>query len=125
MGHTPGPWKAKVDKQCTWIDGTPAYHVHVVPELPRWQFDRVAHCFWDRGRDDKKAEGTECRDNARLMAAAPELLEELRALVLAVDFQPSHRNGYGDCVQQREFGTCDVCTAVVAAKAVIVKAEAK
>ena len=64
--HTPGPWT---------FNGRTVRGPH--PKDPEGRTRIVAEAIWDRGTyvDDAEA-------NARLIAAAPELLEALEALVL-------------------------------------------
>lgn len=68
QAHTPGPWGYTYDGSSTWSIGPAADP----------QVDRVATIFGTRNND------AICRANARLMAAAPELLAALKAL-LSID----------------------------------------
>ena len=57
--HTPGPWKAE-SVMGVWVVGTPA-DKHLIVKVPAGSID--------------------CEANAALIAAAPELLEQLRRMV--------------------------------------------
>ena len=98
--HTPGPWL------------TDRNNVHT------GQIATVYHCIgddWIEIWTDKWAETGlgegEQEANARLIAAAPELLDALRGM-LALDDE-HHQRGHGDD---------DVCSEVQAARAAIAKA---
>ena len=80
MAHTPGPWKAS--------QGLPSIGWHV--GMPgRWRLIVVGRDERDEGMSDE-----ELRANARLIAAAPELLEALRHLVARV----IENGGTGDLI---------------------------
>lgn len=69
--HTPGPWEAKID-----------------PELEQFFIrasngDKVAHAAIFKGRPIERRSDLEIESNARLIAAAPELLEALKAVQVA------------------------------------------
>jgi hypothetical protein len=75
--HTPGPWRVEKDTTLVWgncliaEDGTPEYLGYPVAEACRpstWQ-------------TSGKPDHVEQDSNARLIAAAPDLLEALRELV--------------------------------------------
>jgi hypothetical protein len=59
--HTPGPWKVYQEKPHYYSVGTDYAH--------------------DRGHDCNIVRDIRCEANARIMAAAPELLKQLEALV--------------------------------------------
>ena len=80
--HTPGPWKAK-----KWV-GTDPYDD---PDRP---FVEVGNVHWSP-KNWKPAAAIEQTANARLIAAAPELLETLEFLVTAA-------GGEGPPVPERE-----------------------
>lgn len=64
MGHTPGPWKVEIDSDGSVLimcsDGAHRYYI-----------------------GDMEDTCTECHANARLIAAAPDLLEACRAFIEA------------------------------------------
>ena len=67
MRHTPGPWKAEGDEFYTT-----AGRVYI--EGPNgWKDQPIANCDWDLGLEENEA-------NARLIAAAPEMLEAAKKL---------------------------------------------
>lgn len=98
MAHTPGPWQA----ECASANG------------------RAVEWFVRRDGDDVSIACDICdptteahtisEENARLIAAAPELLEALK-LLLSLD--DAHQRGDDDC---------DVCAEVQAARNAIAKA---
>ena len=91
--HTPGPWKIDTKGSKHFIDGNDGFTVIYL--------DRVTAI---RGRD-------ECELNARLIAAAPDLLEALRA---CLDPLQQAQNKYGDITAAAAF---------LAARAALAKAE--
>ena len=60
--HTPGPWKYDTTKLADW-------------------YTRITHCVSISGESEIRLYGNEAEANARLISAAPELLEALEALV--------------------------------------------
>ena len=70
--HTPGPWL--IQRGDEWADGIVTLHGHNEDGTPMYW--TVAS--YNRRRDEAEA-------NARLIAAAPELLEALKELIAAVD----------------------------------------
>lgn len=70
MGHTPGPWEADIEDVGTLL------HRAVIG--PRGEL--VADC------DAYRLSGEETAANARLIAAAPDLLDALHELLRATDF---------------------------------------
>jgi len=82
--HTPGPWSARFDHDAT---GYPCYFLHGVSGDEKRNVQRLAA-------------------NARLIAAAPELLEALNGLLNALPSATTH-------------------PAIKAARAVIAKAEGR
>lgn len=74
--HTPGPWAINTEGQVTDLDGrviAPLVHGHNVPSLA-----------FPRGSGQYVAEDDGGAANARLIAAAPDLLATLRLLLAEV-----------------------------------------
>ena len=87
MSHTPGPWKAKAD------DLVPERGAVYVEGPLGW--DEQSICETHRFADDVETNEA----NARLCAAAPDLLEALKAFVIeTVDYMTI--NKLGDPEQQ-------------------------
>jgi hypothetical protein len=63
--HTPGPWRVYQEKPHYYSVGTDYAH--------------------DRGHDCNIVRDVRCEANARVMAAAPELLKQLEALVVQIE----------------------------------------
>ena len=105
--HTPGPWtigKVSHKKQRVDIDS-----LHADQTVGHQTWRGLARAY---GCEDMPAEGTAAMlANARLIAAAPELLEALRGM-LALD-EEHHQRGHCDD---------DVCAEVRKALAAIAKA---
>jgi len=85
--HTPGPWRIVIDDDGNPLSGRPM--VAAAPELDcgivHW--DGFVQPYWRSARGDK-----EIHANARLIAAAPDLLE---ALEWALDAWDTHmKTGY-------------------------------
>lgn len=95
--HTPGPWTfGHYGMSALWVG----------PDHEQKPVARVPHDSDDEARD-------ESRENARLMAAAPELLEALQTLLpMLVDWH----DDFPDCVGDKE------APALKAARAAIAKA---
>jgi hypothetical protein len=70
--HTPGPWVIADDptSEGVWIDH---------PDLKSGEDDEICRCL------DSTLSGEECLANARLIAAAPELLDALKTLTDALN----------------------------------------
>ena len=109
--HTPGPWAAHHH------EATDTYTIHVAGRS--WQSWAVAH-VWDCFQDEA---------NARLMAAAPDLLEALKAIMEMLDDEIKTSTD-----EQLAFGLTDpACPenvktelrCVIACRAAIAKAEGK
>ena len=77
--HTPGPWRVHADR---WIKATRGEHEGEILAAPT---------YWMEGGEAVAAEG---RANARLIAAAPELLE---ALTMAREMIATERQSFADC----------------------------
>ena len=77
--HTAGPWRAKVWE---YPDAIPPRRELII-ENGKFV---VAHCAWDEGKDNPYTIHTsEAEANARLIAAAPELLEALKDCVEKIE----------------------------------------
>ena len=106
--HTPGPWK-HVRQRAT--DDS-----HDVMTQTGPQAVCVATC------GQQACDDGECAANARLIAAAPELLEALQGLA-ACDYYP-HSADEGCMVETMDGDEgCPVCRALYAAQAAIAKAQ--
>ena len=66
MSHTPGPWK---------IDPSEEFPLAVIVDDEDGELDGVCICELQGEFDDKSSATPEQMSNARLIAAAPELLE--------------------------------------------------
>ena len=95
MKHVPGPWKVYQERPHYYSIGT----------------DYVN----DHGRDQNIVRDIRCESNARVMAAAPELLDVLKKIVSQL-----HRT----CVSDMDSGDA-CCVAVDEAKRIIAKAEGR
>ena len=69
MSHTPGPWK--------WVGDIGASHLHG----PGDEFD---HVLFYADYENLSLWGHNATDNARLIAAAPDLLAALRGLIAEI-----------------------------------------
>ena len=99
--HTPGPWKTQTHISLDRL------------EIRDADGRRIAVCAMDFPMSAKTHDA-----NARLIAAAPELLA---ALAEAVDeLEQMHRHYYGNCP-----GGCPACVAIDKARAAIAKAEGR
>lgn len=76
--HTPGPWRYDFDGDDFPIVGRPTWECTRYGVKGEWSIALV-HCLGEESQED----GNEAEANARLIAAAPELLE---ALKLAHDY---------------------------------------
>lgn len=78
--HTPGPWRIVIDDDGNPLSGRPM--IAAAPELDcaivHW--DGFKQWFWESARGEK-----EMHANARLIAAAPDLLEALELFLSAAD----------------------------------------
>lgn len=113
--HTPGPWEADQTVADTWIIG-PDQQVRTV----RGTVARVQHASHMRLRAETVA-------NARLIAAAPELLDALRsALPLAEKGYAWWQNRYEANPSDEASGHLDGLLATIeAVRAAIAKAEGR
>jgi hypothetical protein len=106
MKHTPGPWK--VDPR------TPEAII-----APAQEGETLARVFFMYG--DKEREQTQKSSNARLIAAAPELLEGLKALA-------NEATGFIEYADQATHGVTNIRVLqgkIDAARAAIAKAEGR
>lgn len=92
--HMPGPWRASIPP---YGCGTPRI------ELANGQ--RLAQLF------NATADGTECDANARLIAAAPELLEALKGLLVVYENTRDHKHFGGDEFTPMAERDCAACRA--------------
>lgn len=114
--HTPGPWAATVEQHDSFGD------------LPRW---------WIRGSEigrtrpivtvvSDRGDGEEIESNARLIAAAPELLEAVRAFIA---LQPVLLEGEGPVCQKGrvllDINVSDLMKAYEIGASAIAKAEGR
>ena len=82
--HTPGPWTIDTEGKVTDLDGrviAPLVHGHNVPSLA-----------YPRGSGQYIAEDDGGAANARLIAAAPDLLEALEDLEIILSGKPCDRH---------------------------------
>ena len=90
--HTPGPWKA-VPQSTTEIAIVAPWSEEITPgNAPGFaDYQGIYVCALQHHRGDGAAPKDHAEANARLIAAAPELLDALQALV----FQVSESMGWG------------------------------
>ena len=123
--HTPGPWKVDGD-ETPWTEGDAELAVEYnepfgttsilfsVSRAVPGEEELVARLPWEPGADDKRQ--AELRANARLIAAAPELLEALEAMLRGADLVAAETFDGG-----KQFPTLMLASAK--AQAAIAKAE--
>lgn len=81
--HTPGPWAVDINTN----------HAHEAETVRGADNVRIAATYKIHDqRDDKKAAYFEARANARLIAAAPELLRALEFAKNELHYHPATRN---------------------------------
>lgn len=73
--HTPGPWRIVIDDDGNRLSGRPSIHAHEDLDCTVVHWDGFEQTYWQSARGEK-----EMHANARLIAAAPELLETLEYL---------------------------------------------
>lgn len=76
MSFTPGPWKLRSEKP-QLVETAPKSKMFVLESADEDEFNIGFACSWIDNPDDAK----EALANARLLAAAPELLEALEAMM--------------------------------------------
>ena len=79
MSHTPGPWTAAADKT---LEGLNVYAING-PGVCGWVAD-VNRAAWQKSSEA----------NAKLIAAAPDLLEALQGLLNVVQRTPAAQDGF-------------------------------
>lgn len=73
--HTPGPWRVVIDDDGNPLSGRPSVVAADEYDCAIVHWDGFAQTYWRSARGDK-----EIHANARLIAAAPDLLDALRKL---------------------------------------------
>ena len=76
MSHTPGPWKITESANAIVVMGPNAQHVVIIPLFKEYAWSKEE---WEGLNLEEKNKVSIA--NARLVAAAPELLEELREML--------------------------------------------
>ena len=74
--HTPGPWEVRIP-----FSTAARFPAYIVSSEPNERF--IAAMYGSGGDYDKRLEAAQ---NARLIAAAPDLLEALQALTHSLDY---------------------------------------
>ena len=77
--HTPGPWRVVIDDDGNPLSGRPSVCASDELDCMIVHWDGFAQQYWRSARGDK-----EIHANARLIAAAPDLLDALEGLLAAV-----------------------------------------
>jgi hypothetical protein len=104
--HTPGPW--------TWNAAPPGYLITTtVRDFPGTPEIVLAEVFEDATTADRDVIVADGEPNARLMAAAPELLEALKELT----------DAYVELAEMHDVSLATLGSEMVAARAAIAKAE--
>lgn len=98
--HTPGPWRVGIEDECCipieWLDSEPG--------RPGEQYEVATVAYFDGFPPGERGEA-----NARLIAAAPELLEALELAVATIDRLGGQRGPFKSWQ-----GALDVALAVIA-----------
>ena len=79
-GHTSGPWKVVIDDDGSRLSGRPSVIASDELDCAIVHWDGFVQEYWRSARSDK-----EIRNNARLIAAAPDMRETILALCDALD----------------------------------------
>ena len=78
--HTPGPWRVIIDDDGNPLSGRPSVQASDELDCAIVHWDGFVQEYWRSARGDK-----EIQANARLIAAAPDLLEALEGVVRVAD----------------------------------------
>jgi hypothetical protein len=107
--HTPGPWRVVIDDDGNPLSGRPSVQASDELDCGIVHWDGFVQPYWRSARGDK-----EIHANARLIAAAPELLAALKAMDAAIC------EGF-----ETQAGRMAGRKALIAARAAIAKAECR
>jgi hypothetical protein len=86
--HTRGPWKSLHWNQVGSIDIAPMFTQYRINDEPK---NALARCYPRQqapSAEDGYANVEECEANARLIAAAPDMLAQLQAVLIRLDMEP-------------------------------------
>lgn len=83
--HTPGPWEVKSGMSCRRVEDTHGGAVTIIYNHQEYNGEACGSITSQNKTDD------ELQANARIIAAAPELLEACEALLVMMGKQGGHR----------------------------------
>lgn len=96
--HTPGPWRVIIDDDGNPLSGRPGVFASDELDCGIVHWDGFVQEYWRSARGDK-----EIHANARLIAAAPELLAALEAVLDSSGARGTyHALRYADAVEAAE-----------------------